>query len=148
MTRPRHHRPTSSGPVGQRLGASTFMGRLVYPTGHGPRSIIVECARANDGYTIHVPAFNDAGNYLVDTSVTLTPVDAPTADLDHVISGHSRLIADHHVDPGTITALERWTDDMNAHYFHITPARPPASSGSRSHRPGRGRHNTSAHQVH
>ena len=44
MTWSRHHWPAAPDPGGQRPDlSSTFVGRLVFPTGHGPRSIIVEC---------------------------------------------------------------------------------------------------------
>ena len=122
MTRSHHPWPPAPSPGDQRLDpSSTFVGRLVFATGHGPRSMIVECHRTDDGYTIHVPEFNEAANYLVDTAVTLTPAAAETTHPAEGIAGRSRLLADPDVDAGTALALERWSDGLPAHYFHITP---------------------------
>jgi hypothetical protein len=101
---------------------SPFLGRLVYPTGHGPRSIIVECLRTDDGYTVHLPAFNEAGNYLADTPVSLTAVDADTTDPDTVVRGLSRLVAARDIDGHAAELLERWPGGPASHYFHIAPA--------------------------
>ena len=137
MTRSHHPWPAAPSPHDQRPDpSSTFVGRLVFATGHGPRSIIVECHRIDDGYTIHVPEFNEAANYLVDTAVTLTPVGAESTHPAEVITGRSRLLADRDVDAGTTRALERWSDGMPAHYFHITPTSPLTQRRGHSHRRG------------
>jgi hypothetical protein len=126
---------------------SPFLGRLEFPTGHGPRSLIVECVRAGEGYTLHLPAFNEASNYLTDTPVILTTVNENTDTPDACIRGRSRLIADGEVAPHTVDLLERWPDGPAAHYFHITPAtntpaRPPRSQPGRP----RGRQESGQHQ--
>jgi len=141
MTRSHHPWPAATSPHDQRPDPSlTFVARLVFATGHGPRSIIVECYRIDDGYSIHVPEFNEAANYLVDTVVTLTPVGAESAHPADWTTGRSRLLADRDVDPGTISALERWSDGIPAHYFHITATSPLTESRGHSHR--RGIHHT------
>ncbi len=116
-----------TSPLPRRTTAPSFLGRLVFPTGHGPRSIIVECLRADDGYTIHLPEFNEAGNYLADAPVSLTAV-AKTTDPAEVISGRSQQVADPDVGADTAEALERWSDGRPAHYFHITPVRAHTST--------------------
>ena len=123
MTSPLPRRPGRHDPAEQRpTTASPFLGRLVFPTGHGPRSLIVECLRADGGYTIHLPESNEAGNYLADAPVSLTAVEE-TTDPAEVISGRSQQLADPDVGADTAEALERWSDGRPAHYFHITPVR-------------------------
>ena len=135
MTRSHHPWPAAPSPDDRRPNPpSTFVGRLVFPTGHGPRSIIAECHRTEDGYTIHVPEFNEAANYLVDTAVTLTPVGAESTHPADVITGRSQLLADRDVDAGTAEALEQWSGDMPAHYFHITSTTPSTQGRGHSHR--------------
>jgi len=137
MTRSHDPWPAAPSPGDQRLDrSSTFVGRLVFGTGHGPRSMIVECHRTDDGYTIHVPEFNEAANYLVDTEVTLTPAAAETTQPAEAIAGRSRLLADRDVDDGTTLALERWSDGTPAHYFHITPTSPSTQGRDHGHRRG------------
>ncbi len=144
---PTRHRPAPH----DRGGAPTelpapFLGRLVFPTGHGPRSIIVECLRADGGYTIHLPAFNDAGNYLADAPVSLTAVEAESTDPDEVIQGRSRLVDDRDVADDTARALERWSDQRAAHYFQITPGHHSRTSpGGHRRRAGDGRRAAPAH---
>ena len=138
MTRSHHQRPAAPRPAEQRPNpSSTFVGRLVFPTGHGPRSVIVECHRSDGGYTIHVPEFNEAGNYLVDAAVTLTPAGTERTHPAEVITGRSRRLADREVDAGTTQALEQWCDGMPAHYFHISPASSSTHGRGHGHRRGR-----------
>ena len=106
---------------------ATFVGRLVYPTGHGRRSLIVECHPTGDGFTIHLPGFNEASNYLDDTPVALTAVSGDGLDSDDLgstttITGRSRAVADQDIDSGSVSALERWPRGLRAHYFRITLA--------------------------
>lgn len=123
MTPTLHRRTGTHQPPAPRPPTpSPFLGRLEFPTCHGPRSVIVECVRAGDGYTLHLPAFNEAGNYLTDTPVSLTTVDEHPDSPDACIRGRSRLIADGEVAAHTAELLERWPDGPAAHYFHITPA--------------------------
>ena len=137
MTWSRHHWPAAPDPGGQRPDlSSTFVGRLVFPTGHGPRSIIVECHPADDGFTIHLPEFNEAANYLVDTTVTLTAVETESTDPVAVITGRSQLLADRDVDADATEALERWCDDIPAHYFRITSRRSMTRPQGRADRHG------------
>jgi hypothetical protein len=140
MTRSHQQWPAASDPDSQRLDLSpTFVGRLVFTTGHGPRSVIVECLRGDDGFTIHLPEFNEAANYLADTAVTLTSARPESAHPPEAITGRSRLLADRDVDVSTAEALERWSDDTPAHYFYITPTRPWTRTPGqrRNDRPGR-----------
>lgn len=138
MTSSLHRRPVHRDPAHHAFSngdpRAPFLGRLVFPTGHGARSIIVECLRSDGGYLIHLPAFNEAGNYLTDTTVSLTPVQAESAHPAEVISGHSRFLADHEVDLATAETLERWSD-RPARYFRITPHRPTSRSGAEGRRP-------------
>lgn len=121
--------------------APTFAGRLAFPTGHGPRSAIVECYRAAGGITIALPEFNDAANYLTDTPVALSSVWGDDLDPAPAIIGHSRMLPDREVDADAIAALERWPAGIHARYFHITPSPPNMSDhedrrfqGRRTHR--------------
>jgi hypothetical protein len=125
-------RPSSDGDP-----SSTFVGRLVFATGHGPRSVIVECHRSDGGYTIHVPEFNEAANYLVDAAVTLTAAGVERTHPAEVITGRSRRLADRDVDAGTTQALEQWCDGMPSHYFHISPTSSSTQGRGRSNRRGR-----------
>lgn len=130
MTSALHHRPGAHRPPTPRPPLrSPFVGRLVFPTCHGPRSVIVECVRAGDGYTLHLPAFNDASNYLADAPVSLTAV-APGSDSDACVRGRSRLVADDDVPARAVELLERWPDGPAAHYFHITPMTDPRVDSS------------------
>lgn len=115
----RHDAPTSCTQT-----TAPFLGRLEFPTCHGPRSVIVECVPAGDGYTLHLPAFNEASNYLADAPVSLTAV-APDSDADARVTGRSRLVADDDVPARAVELLERWPDGPAAHYFHITPTTDP-----------------------
>lgn len=143
MTSPLRRRPGRRDPAEQRPAtASPFLGRLVFPTGHGPRSIIVECLRSDDGYTIHLPEFNEAGNYLADAPVSLTTVEETTGS-GEVVSGRSRQLADRDVGADTAEALEHWSDGRPAHYFHITPVRAHSSTAV-SHRHQRSVHEPEA----
>ena len=127
----RHRSPT------HRSGtAGTFEGRLRYPTGHGERTVIVQCHPTGDGFTVHLPAFNEAGNYLHDAPVALTSVSADPPGTPPDISGHSRIVADDDIDPSAAAALEQWPDDVPAHYFKIIPE-PDRSSRRRRRHAGR-----------
>ena len=98
MTPTLHRRTgTHQPPAPRSQTPSPFLGRLEFPTCHGPRSVIVECVRAGDGYTLHLPAFNEAGNYLIDAPVSLTTVDEHPFSPDACILGRSRVIADGEV---------------------------------------------------
>lgn len=95
--------------------------RLVYPTGHGRRSLIVDCHRTGGGFTIRLPEFNVAANYLSDAPVALTLVSADGFDANAVITGRSHAVDDQAVDLDAVSALERWPDGVRARYFLITP---------------------------
>ena len=116
-------RPTTRHPApAHRAGpAGVFEGRLRYPTGHGERTVIVRCHPTGDGFAVHLPAFNEATNYLHDARVVLTSVasDPPLAPPD--ISGRSRVVADDDIDPSSAAALEQWPDGVPARYFMISP---------------------------
>lgn len=129
LRRPAGEDPTRRRSAGdQSERSTTFRGRLVFPTGHGPRSIIVECHRAADGFLIRLPEFNDAANYLTDTPVDLTSESSDgSGPVAAAITGHSQVIPDQDVDAAAVSALERWPAGVHAHYFRITP------SGRRSH---------------
>jgi hypothetical protein len=99
---------------------ATFVGRLVYPTGHGRRSLIVECHPTGDGFTISLPGFNEASNYLDDAPVALTAVAGADLGSAATIAGRSRAVADQDIDSGSVSALERWPRGLHAHYFRIT----------------------------
>lgn len=135
MTPTLHRRTgTHQPPAPRSQTPSPFLGRLEFPTCHGPRSVIVECVRAGDGYTLHLPAFNEAGNYLIDAPVSLTTVDEHPFSPDACIRGRSRVIADGEVAARTVELLERWPDGPAAHYFHITPATNLAERPTPPHR--------------
>lgn len=109
-------RPGTSG-----ASAETFVGCLRYPTGHGDRTVIVQCHSTGDGFTVHLPAFNEAANYLRDAVVTLTSVSADPPGTPAPISGHSHVVADDDIDRSSAAVLEQWPGDIPAHYFKIVP---------------------------
>lgn len=116
-------RPTTRhpSPSHRTSPAGVFEGRLRYPTGHGERTVIVRCHPTGDGFTVHLPAFNEAANYLNDAPVVLSSVasDPPLAPPD--ISGRSRIVADEDIDPWSAAVLEQWPDGVPARYFMIFP---------------------------
>ena len=121
----RAHSPARSR--GARSASSTtFEGRLVYPTGHGQRTLIVECHRSAEGLTIRLPEFNEAANYLTDATVELTSVSEDGDDAPPVITGHSRVVADQEIDSDTSSALEHWPAGIRGRYFRITATPDPA----------------------
>jgi len=108
------------------VGASptTFDARLLYPTGHGQRSLVVECHAAGRGVVIHLPEFNEAGHYLQDAPVTVMAVSSGVSTVAPVIVGRSQALSDLDVDPDTVSALERWPEGIRSRYFAITPVGP------------------------
>lgn len=115
-----HRRPRRPATVGSR--PTTFDARLLYPTGHGQRSLVVTCHAADRGVVIRLPEFNEAGHYLQDAPVTVVAVSS--ADAAPVIIGRSHALADRDVDADTASALEQWPEGMHARYFAITPTDP------------------------
>lgn len=128
-------RRTTRHPSPSRRAGSggVFEGRLRYPTGHGERTVIVQCHPTGDGFAVHLPAFNEAVNYLHDAHVVLTSVAADPPLTLPDLSGRSRIVADADIDPSSAAALEQWPDDVPARYFVIVPD--PDSSAADEHRP-------------
>lgn len=117
-----HHR-RARRPV--TVGSSpTFDARLLYPTGHGQRSLVVECHATGRGVVIHLPEFSEAGHYLQDAPVTVMAVSSGVIAVAPVIVGRSHALADPDVDPDTVSALEQWPQGMRSRYFAITPTDP------------------------
>ena len=120
-THPRRtRRDHAPGPV-----RASFEARLLYPTGHGQRSLVVECHPTGQGVVIRLPEFNEAGHYLQDAPVTVVAVSSGAVVDAPVIVGRSHAMADRDVDPDTVSALEQWPAGIRAHYFAITPTDPP-----------------------
>lgn len=117
-----HRRPRQATAVGSI--PTIFEARLLYPTGHGQRSLVVECHPAGRGVVIRLPEFNDAGHYLQDAPVTVVAVASGTVNDAPVIVGRSHALADRDVDPDTASALEQWPKGMRSRYFAITPSDP------------------------
>lgn len=120
--------PTAHHPRMRRtatVGSSpTFEARLLYPTGHGQRSLVVECHPAGRGVVIRLPEFNDAGHYLEDAPVTVTAVSSGVSAVTPVIVGQSQALSDRDVDPDSVSALEQWPQGIRSRYFAITPTGP------------------------
>jgi len=95
----------------------------------------VQCHPTGDGFTVHLPAFNEAANYLRDAAVTLTSVSTEAPGTPPDINGHSHIDADDDIHPSSAAALEHWSDDIPAHYFKIIPEPDRSSATSSDDRP-------------
>jgi len=121
-----HRRPRRPTTIG--ASPTTFDARLLYPTGHGQRSVVVECHSTGQGVVIRLPEFNEAGHYLQDAPVTVVAVSSGAVVDAPVIVGRSHALADRDVDPDTASALEQWPKGMRSRYFAITPSDPGCTS--------------------
>ena len=118
-----HHRRPHR-PAGVLSGPAIFEARLLYPTGHGQRSLVVECHPTNRGVVIRLPEFNEVGHYLRDAPVTVVAIAQGSVDAAPVLVGRSHALADRDVAPDAVSALEQWPTGMRACYFAIIPADP------------------------
>ena len=119
-----HHRRRPRRPAGVPSSQTIFEARLLYPTGHGQRSLVVACHPTVRGVVIRLPEFNEAGHYLRDAPVTVVAVSQGTDDAASIIVGHSHALADRDVAPDAVSALEQWPAGMRACYFAIIPTDP------------------------
>lgn len=92
-------------------------GRLLYPTPHGERSLIVGFRASSSGLTLHLPSFVEAVNYL-DGQPVAVEVARPGGE-PACVRGTAELVADDTVTAAEARQLEQWPPGIVSHFVKI-----------------------------
>ena len=92
-------------------------GRLLYPTPHGERSLIVGYQASASGLTLHLPSFVEAVNYL-DGQPVAVEVARPGGE-PACVRGTAELVADDTVTEAEACQLEQWPPGIVSHFVKI-----------------------------
>ncbi|MET0695515.1 MAG: pyridoxamine 5'-phosphate oxidase family protein [Propionibacteriaceae bacterium] len=86
-------------------------GRLAYPTGRGPRSVVVSYAITGHQIMFRLPDYNDIVHYAPGERVTLEVdgVHAPAGDFETVlVTGEAQLAGEHSPELAGTEFVEEW----------------------------------------
>lgn len=92
-------------------------GRLLYPTPHGERSLIVTYRAGAQGLTLHLPSFVEAVNYLDGQPVALEVAERDTPPAR--VEGTAEVVADDAVSEADVEQLEQWPPGILSHFVVI-----------------------------
>ena len=96
--------------------------RLRYLSGRGPRAVVVPYEVAFDGLLVHLPAFNEAAEYVGGREVTMEVdgADASGARWIVEVSGVGSAVSESVVrQAGLDRGIEQWPPGIRADYFQV-----------------------------
>jgi hypothetical protein len=134
----RHRAGTLNTPTCWAHLGSARIGRLMFQTGRGPRSVMVTFVPSSDGLSsgvlLRLPAYNIAAGYVPEREVTFEVEGSDPDNWTVRLTGVARPLTETQARAVRLgvspeLGLEQWPDDVPSRYVYI-----PAStlSGSRS----------------
>lgn len=117
--------------TGATTGLTTGEARIIYATGHGPRSLPVRFCSTVEKHliTLRLPEYNEATHYLEDQDVV---VELPISDTHERLGlvrvhGHATVVPDDEVPDRVAARLEHWPAGIVSRFVAVSI---PASAGS------------------
>jgi hypothetical protein len=111
--------PAVDRPVAQ--GATAGRARLLYVTGRGRRSVVVDYHRLGESLTVHLPEFNDAVRYVNGSLVTVELEEPAGGSRSTRLRGRAEVVPAEAVPPGAAASLEQWPTGVCSRYLQIIP---------------------------